>query len=197
MGIETAGLIIAGIAAGASAYNTYETNKQAEAATVQAIESQRKREGETANQIGQTVAGLRASSPEAEKQANIGQYLTTVREGQAGAEQGLQAAGAVSDRFTTGAAGAASDIASTAATRAGQLGAIDAATQQRQREGIDFGNLGLALSGAGRRAGSDAFLSDLKIKKASQRDPWIDALASAGKGYAASGGGMEFGWGGV
>lgn len=190
MGIETAALIVAGVAAGATAYNTYQTNKKTERATVAGIEAQRKREEQADANVQQTLAGLKGSGPEAEKAAAMDAYLSTARAGAPNANAGLTLAGAAGDRFAEDSEAASKGIMADALSKGALTASIDSARQQRVREGVDFANLGERLGAVKRGAASDNFLSDLRMKRAAQRDPWLDAIGSAGSAYASSGGSL-------
>jgi hypothetical protein len=57
------------------------------------------------------------------------------------------------------------------------------------RLGTDMGLLQHAI-------GSDAYLSKLRMQRASQGDPWLEALGSLAQGYGEGGGGFGISGGG-
>lgn len=192
MGAAAIPIIISAVGTGAQLYNTQQVEKRQKEELKAQLIQQQARDREGANVVNQLVGDVRASSPEAAQAEALEQYMQSARRGQSTATQGLGQQGAVSDRYTSDAAAAAAAILGDATTRAGQLAAIDAPLRQRELEGIRFNRAGTDVDLLQGAIGSDRFLADLRLKQASRRDPWLDALGSLAQSYGEAGGDLGF-----
>lgn len=199
MGAEVAALAIAAIGAGASYYNTTQTANNQDQALAQQVQDQQRRQREADALVQAQLQRTGASNPNEERATAMQEYLTQIQRAQGNAEGGLAGAGAVSDRFTSDAGAAGKAISDYATGTADIYSRIDAPLRQREREGIEFSRLGSDIGTVGMLAGSDDYLSRLRLQRASQRNPWIDAFAQAAQSYgsAAGGGGGLAGAGGA
>lgn len=195
MGAAAVPIILAAVGTGAQMLNTQQVEKRQKEELNRTLLQQQARDREGANVVNALVGDVRASSPEAAQAQALEEYMQGVRRGQAIAAGGLNQGGAVSDRYTSDAATAAAGILGDATTRAGQLAAIDAPIRQRELEGIRFNRAGTDIDLLQGAVGSDRFLADLRLKAASRRDPWLDALGSLAQSYGAAGG--DFGLSGA
>lgn len=183
-------LVISALGAGASAYNTRETAKEADEVAAQGIRQQAKNQEEADSRVNAEVNALEQSSPEASRaQATenfLGQLKRTRGQAVAGGPSGA------SSRYNADLEGATNDVSTFGTKVADTLARINAPGLQRQAEGQGFNRLSSDLSTIGRNSGADAFLNDLRLRGV-KRNPWIDAGASVAGGV--SGGMASSGYG--
>lgn len=180
-----AGLTAAGT--GAQAYNSYQTAKREDKTAALGIRQQAARQREADSRVAQQVDQLRASTPEAARQAASNSFLEQLRRNRA---QAIDAGtpGATSAAYREDAGQAQDDVAAYGARTAGNLARISAPDLQREREGQGFARTGSDLAQIGRNARGDAFLQQLRQQAAGQRNPFLDVagslLTGAGNAYA-------------
>jgi len=183
-------MAMAAVGAGASAKQTHDVAKNQDQEAARGIQAQAGRQREVDARISQEVGALENSSPEAERaKANAG-FMTQLRR-TAGQAMGGATAGATSERFKADEAGGVSNVVDFGKRAADTLSRISAPGRQRANESIGMGRMGSQVGGIARNAGSDAFLTQLRMRGIG-RNPWIDAGASvlggAAGGMAANGG---------
>ncbi len=188
-------MAIAAVGAGASAYNTYQTGRNQDRALAASIQQQQVRQREADALVRAQLERTGQSTPDAERQTAMQEYLTQIQRAQAQAEGGLGVMGDVSARYAGDAGSAGQAIRDYATGTADIYSRIDAPLRQREREGIEFSRLGSDINTLGMLSGSDQYLADLRLRRAGQRNPWIDAFSQAAQGYA--GGMSDSGWGSV
>jgi hypothetical protein len=186
MGVETA-LIVGALGAGASAYNTYNTARKQDNEVARQIRAQSQLQDQANQRVAQAITEQATSSPDDERQASLDSYLKQLSKTSGNATNGLNAVGAVSDRYTSDADAAAGDIASTGQTTADIMSRIDAPVRQRQNEGISFGRLASDIDRLGQKSASQDYIGQLRLNSI-QRNPWLDAAATAASIYGMTGG---------
>lgn len=192
MGAAAIPLIMSAASAGMQYYNTQQTNKRQDSELARQIADQSRRQSEADALVHDALTKQRDSNPADEQSAALNQYLQQLQRTQGNATHGLDQLGAVSDRYTADAAGATNDIAATGANTADIFSRIDAPVTQRQNEGIAFGRLASDLDRIRARSASDELLGQIRMSKI-QRNPFLDAAASAASAYGGSYGGKSGG----
>ena len=187
-------LTVAGTAA--QQYNANQIEERQNKQAQRDLQQQAARDREAEVLLNNTIGQVGASSPEQAKAAAMDQYLQSARRAQDTATSGFNQPGAVSDRYRTETEAAGAKVLSDAVTRGGQLAGIDAPMFQRQNEGVVFNRLGTDMGLLQHAIGSDAYLSKLRMQRASQGDPWLEALGSLAQGYGEGGGGFGISGGG-
>lgn len=177
-------LVMAAVGTAASVYNTRQTAKKQDQALAAQIESGSKKSKEADDRTRQLVDKLGQSSPDAERNTALSQYVKALSSGGNAATAGLGAEkGAVSSRFAQDAKDAALGVTDYGQTQAGLFSTIDAAKRMRQNEGVDIGRALTDINGISRQARAADFLLGLKTNSIA-RNPWIDAGSSLLTSYA-------------
>ncbi len=153
-------------------------DRQAAQQITQSAATQRKadaRLAELVQQVGQ-------SNPRDEIAAREQSYLDTLKMGaqRSGINEGP---GGFSDAYRADVAADQQAVDQYGTNRAGLMARIDAPTYQRLGEGVLFDRSATDLGMIQRGHQGDQYLSDLKMRSL-RTNPWVDALAQAGAGYA-------------
>lgn len=197
MGTEAAWVpwVVGALSAAGSVYNGERVAHNQDQALAQSLRTQGRHQREADAKVNDQVAALEASRSEDERAKRQMQYLDALARGRATKNAGLvPTVGSAAFAADTDAARAASDALATRA--AGLEARIDAPGLQRQDEGFGFGRLATDLGLVKRQSAGDAYLDQLRLR-AIRRNPYIDAAASFGQGYAASSLGGAGGAGGA
>jgi hypothetical protein len=176
-------LITMAVGAGVNYYNTQRTMRRQDEALAAQIAQQRERQRVADAAVQNTVQQVAGSSPDAQRQQALNDYLTQLQRTAGNATAGLQGIGAVSDRFTDDAAAAGAELHELGGRTADILSRIDAPIRQRQDEGIQFGRLGSDIARVGALSDSDRYLGEIRMRGI-RRNPWLDAVSQAATGYA-------------
>lgn len=183
-------LALAAAAAGTSYYNTQQTTKRQNQATIESIKNQRGIQDEANAKVQRVLSDVEASSPTGERERAAGEYLKQVQLAQQVARQGLSQRG-LSDEYDEGAAQAGDKAQDYATMIGGLMSRIDAPTNQRTREGFTFGDLSTDVGLTQAKSRGQQWVDALKLKGI-RRNPYLDAAAAAMNGassYAGSGAG--------
>jgi hypothetical protein len=186
-------MVLAGIAAAASAYNTDQTAKHADHVAADGIRRNSALQEDTNKRLNKTISDARKSTPDDERKTAQAQYLQTVRSQLGQANSGLAAKGLSSqfDQLAGQEAGQTKDFGD---TLSGLMARMDAPVLQRQREGNTYGNLGMDMTRIGSDMSGNDFLTRLRASNV-RRNPWIDLAASSINGAASNYGGGSSGGG--
>lgn len=185
MGAEAAWvpLVVSAIGAGATAYNTYRTGKDQDRQLALGIQQQQARQREADALVRAQLEKTGQSNPDAERSAAMQDYLAQIRRAQGQAEGGLGVMGNISGRYGEDATAAGQAIEDYATGTADIFSRIDAPIRQREREGLEFSRLGSDIGTIGMLSDSDRYLMELRMRRAAQRNPWLDAFGQAAMGY--------------
>jgi hypothetical protein len=184
----TTALVLAGLAAAGSAYNTNRTAKKQDAAAAQGISRQAALQAENNANINRTLQFGQQSKPDDFEANRLGQYSQAIRAKLAQANSGLQGSGASSAAFKEAANDAGGQAKGYADTLGGLMAKMDAPTLQRQEESYSYGNLGMDLDRQRSSIQGEDFLTRLRVGGI-RRNPYIDAASAAMGGVASAGGG--------
>lgn len=172
-------------AAAVSTYNTQKTAKRADAAAARGLMNQRKQQERANGAIAATTEQLAKSRAANEKAVAGKRYLDALKNaGMGGQVTGANRLGG-SAAFRDAANTAAANEANYAGGMADLYASIDAPTNQRLGESFSIGDLGTELGTVASIAGGQAGLDNLKVNRASRRNPWLDMTAQALQGYGA------------
>ena len=177
-------LLLSGLSAGASIYNTNKTASRQDAATAASIRNQSAKQREADARVNEEVQKLQGSTSADERAQRLDQYMTQLRRNRAGQASGLSPV-VGSDTFKQDAAGALEGVQNQAGMTAGLMARMDAPAMQRQGEAFDYGHLGTDIGLLSREAKGQQFLDELRMR-AVKRNPWLDAFSGL-TGAAASG----------
>jgi hypothetical protein len=182
-------LAISALGAGASAYNQHQVAKRQEDEAQNASMTQQRKQHEADARLNQELSALSASGPDAERKASLEGFLQQLR-ANAGAAGGDSNVINASDRFKKDSAASGAAIKNYGTTRSDTLSRINAPGFQRRREGYSINRAGDDVTGIGRDANAEAFLSQLRMN-AIRANPWLEAAGQVaqgvGSGMAASG----------
>ncbi len=177
-------LAIAALSTGAQVYNGQQVKRREDQNLATTLRTQGAHQREADAKVNDQVAQLAASTSADERAKREGQYLDALARRRGTQQAGLTpTVGSATFNADNAAARTASDAMAT--RTAGLEARIDAPTLQRQDEGFGYGRLATDLSLIDRQASGDAYLDELR-RRAIRRNPYIDAAASLGQGYAAS-----------
>lgn len=182
------GLALAAAGGAVSYSNTKRTERNTDNALFNQISTQRREQQKADAKVNEQVQELEASTSADEQAARQTEYMDNLRAKTGNLTAGLTPA-IGSAAFRADAAGDAADVTQYAADTAGLMSRIDAANLQRQGESFGFGNLATDLNLIGREASGLNWLDELRVKRASQRNAGLDALAAflGGAGGAVAG----------
>ncbi|MGH6720047.1 MAG: hypothetical protein ACREER_12075 [Alphaproteobacteria bacterium] len=189
-------VLLGGLGAGLSAYNTYRTAKRQDSAAADAIRSQGRIQQRADGKVNDEITKLEGSNSADEKAKREGQFLDALYKNKGRIEGGLntQVGG---EAFQKAQSDAKSGVEAYGAENAGLLARIDAPGMQRQGEAFGFGRLATDIGLLGRESSGQAFLDDLRMRSI-RRNPWMDAGAGLLSGIGGAmgsdgGGGNPFG----
>lgn len=174
---------IMALATAAGAANQQRTLKKQDRAAAAGIRSQAAGRREAASKVNERIAELDRANPQDVARGRLAEYMTALRRNQPSAEGSLPDVAGASSRFDTDVAAARADTRGEAETTAGRLSRMDAPGIQRQGESIRTAELARDIGEIGRQSGAQDYLTRLKIRGI-RANPWIDAIASLGQGYA-------------
>lgn len=178
-------LALAAAAAGTSYYNTQKTAQRTDSALAGSIRTQGQKERQATERVNAEVEKLKGSTSDAARSKRLDEYRDTLVKGRGKQNAGLNPS-IGGEAFQDKAAEAVSLVDAYGGQSADLMSRIDAPGIQRQEEGFGYGNLATDLGLIGREAKGLAFLDELRLRKASQRNAGLDAL-SALLGGAAGG----------
>jgi hypothetical protein len=187
-------LVLAAVGTGVQVYNTQQAEKRQNRALTQQLLDQQAIDKKAQKIVSDEVLKRGQSDPEQYRKDSLDQYMDQIQKTSGKASGGLNQVGGVSDAFRSNAAGAAADIQAESALTADSLSRIDAPGRQRMDEGISFNRASSDLGRVGAMSDSARYLGDIQMRRASARDPWLDALGSGLSSYGQGGG--SFGLGG-
>lgn len=183
-------LILTGVSAGMSAYNTNQTAKREDRALADSIRNQASKQREADAKTLAEVSKTEASSSRDEEAKRTGDYMTQLRRNRASLQGGLTPSIGGST-FTADAAQAGQAVDQYAGDTAGLMAQVDAPGMQRQGEGFSFGKLATDIGLLQRESRGQAYIDELR-RRSVRRNPWLDmaaGLAGAAGGAMAGGGG--------
>lgn len=169
--------------AGLQYSNTRQTAKRTDNEAAAGIRKQSGIQQRADARVNEEVDRLANSTAEDERATRTNEFMTALRNARGNSERGLEGMG-LGEAFNVAAAGAKQDLRGQSARTAGQLATIDAAGLQRQGEGVAYGNLATDIGLLGRESGGQQFLTDLRTRAASRRNPGMDAAAGFLSGVA-------------
>lgn len=174
---------LAALAGGASYYNTSNTARKQDQAATQGIQQQAKRQQQADQQVSEELDQLATSNAEDERQASMDQYLTQLRRTRSAANNATPQVAGASQRYTQDVTDRAAQSDATATRVADLMSRINAPAYQRLNEGQNSAQLASDINQIKRSSEGDDFITQLRVKSIS-RNPWLDALSSAGSAYA-------------
>ena len=161
-----------------SAYGANQQARQQDKIAAQGIRNQAARQREADALVNQTIRQQQQSGPEGYQRSALDEYMQQLQRTAGAATQGLNPAGAVSNRFADAATAAAGDIGDYGTNRAGILSRIEAPMRQRDAEGISFGRLNSDLNPIRMGSQSDEYLNRLRMQNVRQ-NPWMGVISGA------------------
>jgi hypothetical protein len=184
-------LVIGAISAGAQYYNTQQTAKRQDNALAAQLRADASKQRQADQQTAQLINKTRASTDADEKAGALAKFTQAVAANRANAERPMLTQGAVSDAYKAAGSNAALGMAAKAGGLADLVSSIDAPRQQRQNDVRDFDDYRNAIGMIRRDSAGDDFLAQMRLRGI-KRNPWIDAAAQVGQGYANNYGGGGF-----
>lgn len=174
--------ILAVVAAGASAYNTNKTQKEAAENQTAGLLDQQRLQRQADSRVNNEIERVDASNPEAERRAASDQFMAQLQRNRSEIAPGISGA---SRRYDTDVENQSQQSDSTANKIADLMARINAPGMQRQREGQQFSRLSSDIGGIARQSAGQDFLTQLR-NRAIQPNPWIDALGQAAGGASSA-----------
>lgn len=184
-GLEIAALAASAGGAGLTGYAQNQALKKQDEETARGIMRSQELQRTANSRVGQEIAKVKASNPDAERQTATNEYLAALKQNNLtnGGPALATPVGAVSGRFAQDVSSARAGAGADARGLAGTLASIDAPTLQRQREAQSQAGAASDLAELNRQAGADQFLTQLRTS-AIQPNPW---LMGAGQGLSSFG----------
>lgn len=187
------GAVMAGAGQGIMALNDYMTSADIEKAIRDSIRERSFYQDQMDESLMGQIGNLRSMTPEQERANAMNEFTTRLRAARATQPVSYGARGTVSDREAADMQELQGDLGEFAGREADIGSRID--SQRRMRENQDRG---IARTGTDMRLiqnkmSSRDFLNELRIKRKSAKNPWLDML---GEGLKAAGGAMAGGMGG-
>lgn len=186
-------LLLTGLSAGASAYNTNKTAKREDRALADSIRNQSAKQKQADARTLQEVSTLENSSSRDEETKRMDQYATQLRRNRGNMQGATLNTGVGGDAFTADAAQAMSGVDGYAGETADLMARADAPGMQRQGEGFGFGKLATDIGLMQRESRGQAYIDELR-RRSIRRNPWLDMGAGLlGSAAGSFGGGGELG----
>lgn len=194
-------LILSGLSAGMSAYNTQKTAKREDQALAESIRNQASKQKEADARTLKEVSAMEGSTSRDEEAKRTDQYATQLRRNRANMQGVNLMPGVGGATFTADAAKAMQGVDQYAGQTAGLMAQADAPGMQRQDEAFGFGKLATDIGLLQRESRGQAYIDELR-RRSIRRNPWLDmaaGLTGAAGGAMAGGGGVGslFGLGGA
>jgi hypothetical protein len=183
-------VVLAAVGTGVQMYNTQQTEKRTNNAIAAQLAEQAAIDKKGQKLVSDELLKQQQSGPEKFRQNSLDQYMDQIIKTGGKANAGLNQVGGTSSAFKAGEKQAGADIFANSAATADSLSRIDAPGLQRMEEGLSFNRLGSDIGRVGAMSDSAKYLGDIQIRRASARDPWLDALGSGLTAYGTSGGGF-------
>ena len=181
-------LVMAAVGAGASVYNTRQTERRQDNALAQQIRNQSARQREADAKAAELVRREAGSNDTDERASSLAKFTDAIQKARGNAERPLETVAAVSDAYKKAGSDSALGMTSTAGNFADLVSRIDAPMQQRQNDDLARGRYATDIDMIRRFASGDDYLDQMRLRNI-RRNPWIDAGASVASGYAGSYGG--------
>lgn len=189
MGAAALPLIALAASTAATAYNTRQTMKKADAALASGIRKRAATQRRADAKIDQAITETGASRPDA---ASINQQYQQALQGTEQNARAGQTLSGLSKEYDAATTAATAGREASVSKVADLLSRIDAASQQREREGQARANLGSNLGVLERESQGQDFLAKLKAQSV-RRNPWLDMFAKGLQAYATRGAGGSIG----
>ena len=185
MGAEVLGPAIIGLlSAGAQVYEGRRVERKQDNQLAESIRNRGRKQAEADKRVNEELATLEASRSDDARRERLAQYLTTLQQGKRVQQGGMMPAiGSAAFQSDMAASREAGDAM--ARDTAGLEARIDAPGMQRQQEGFGFGRLATDINRIQREDRGNAYIDELRLR-AIRRNPWLDAAAKVGMGYAGS-----------
>lgn len=183
MGYAAIPYAVAAISAGAQYANTQNTARKQDNALAQQIRDQMAQRQKSAQAITKSVQSISASSPDSARETALQGYLRAIQAHKDGAAGTMTTPGGTSQAFQQDAKSAAAGVQDYGDKVASLMASIDAPARQRQAEGVSIGDLAASLGRLRSDAQGSDFLNALRLRGI-RRDPWLDAGAQFGMGWA-------------
>ena len=179
----TTGLIISGIGTGAGAVNTNRTLRRQDRQAARGIEQQSAKQREANQRVRDQIASLEGDTGEADRAASLEDFRNALRADKTSTEAGLDnTLGIGGERFVQRAGAGKEQLNTAGQSMAERLATISGTLRQRQREGSEFGRLGVDLTALSNDAAAADYLTRLRIAN-ERNNPFIDAGAGLLQGY--------------
>lgn len=180
-------LVIAGISAGASAYNTQRTARRQDQELARGIRTQSAKQRQADALVGEQVKKLEGSRSDDERRKSLASFTEQLARNKKQSEGGLMTPqGVGSQAFQQGQQQARQDVGAYGGQQAGLMARMEAPTYQRMGEGFDRGYLATDINRIGSESRGEDYLTELRTR-AIRRNPWIDAAAQIGMSYGMAG----------
>lgn len=176
-------LVMSAVATGASVYNSNQTAKRQDKQLASQLRSQADKQRQADARTAQLIQQQAASTDADERAGSLAKFTEQIQAHKAQAQRPLQSVGAVSDAYKQAGSDAALGMGQYAGNIASLLSSIDAPTQQRQNDALLAGRYQTDIGQLRRFSDGDDFLHQMRLRGI-QRNPWIDAGASALGGAA-------------
>ncbi len=187
------GGIMAGAGQAVIAFDDYRTSKKVEKAIGDSIAERSYYQDQLDEMLMGQIGDLRGMTPEDERQEAMGQFVSRLREARAPQAVATGARGAVSEREAAALKGATADLGQFAGREADVTARLDSQDRMRQNQDRGISRLGGRMRLQGNKMSSRDFLNELRIKRKSRGNRWMQML---GEGMKAAGGAMSGGMGG-
>jgi len=170
--------------------NQRNANSRGQAAETQAIENQNAYRTKAMNDVAQTTADVRNSSPTPIANQEDTNFVNTLRKNAAantssnGPTSALGPVPGANSRYGAGVSAGTTANEAYGNKQAGDMSAMDAAVRQRQNEALSMQTLNTTLNGIGAASQSQNFVDQLRAQAVSQPNPWVSMFSNVMGGAA-------------
>jgi len=182
MGVETIGLALTALGAGAQQYNTKRAADSQERTALAGLRAQGRAQQDIDARVAQEVGALEGSSPEDERAEALDQFMRTLRSARSQTHGGDAPGGA---QYGRDMAASRAGIDNYGQRLAGVLARIRGGVDQRRSERTGFARAASDVGASAREAQGAEFINKLRAANAT-RSPWLDAAGQMAQNAGAA-----------